>query len=1141
MKKTLFNDNWTYTEMPVGTPAETVPDPSARTPVELPHDMLIHDAENFYKSCVGVYTKEFTLEALPEGSLLLRFDGVYPECRVFLNGKEIRSHKYGYSAFYADMTAALSVGKNILHVWVNHLAPNSRWYSGAGIYRKVELCEVPPVHFEPDGIYLHVEQKGDTFWLTVRSEFTRAPRHKYVCTILDPNGNAVCSQARGADDEADGDQNFAFSRAETVLWDIDSPYLYTLIAELKNGDTVCDREEIRFGFRDIRFDPNEGFFLNGRHVKLNGVCLHHDLGALGAAFHTDALRRQLLLMKEMGVNAIRTSHNMPAEEMMTLADELGMLINSEAYDMWGRPKTEFDNARFFGETCEEDVESWVKRDRNHPSLIMWSIGNEIYDTHDGEYGREEMRRLIHAVRRHDPLKNAAVTFGSNYIPWENTQKCAEELDVVGGNYAEAIYSELHEKHPHWCIYGSETAARGQSRNIYHFPLAHTARTYADLQMSSLENSRSGAGDRTPQNSIVWDRDCPYSAGQFIWTGIDYLGEPTPYSTKNAYYGQCDTAGFRKDSYYLYQAAWTDKTVLRLFPYWDFNEGQLIDVCAYTNAPVTELFLNGKSLGKRTVDPRHGDSYRCDWQLPYEKGELRAVAYDAEGNPIAEDVRRSFGDSAKIEIQADRAELPADGESLLFAEISTVDENGEFVANARSRVTVTVSGAGRLVGLDNGDSTDYESFQGTTKKLFGGKLLAIIAAKTEAGEILLRVGSEGLPTAEARFPAVPAKVREGISCLAENSEKYNRVPESGIPIRKIALTCGGERILHKEKTTATITAEVFPKNADGEIRFSAVTDSGIVTNIAEVIPAPDGRSATVRALGDGAFRLRCTAANGKDCDEVISDLEFTVSGLGSAVLNPYDFVSATFYSRTNHGTLDEVLNGGVRCAENGETRICFDNVDFGRDFSEEITVPILRWFRDDAMPVEIWEKMPEEEGAALLWKGVYERPFVWQTYQPLVCPLNRRLTGITSVCIVCRCENVDVNVQGFSFRRLPRGYETLTGGQLERVYGDSFERVGTEIHGIGNNVTLDFGKLSFERGFTSVTLRGSTENETDSVHLILGGASGEKRMMMEFRKKDGVTEQTFSLSAEAGEYDTRLMFLPGCRFDFCSVRFSANEE
>ncbi len=1125
MKESLFNNGWLYCEQPAGTPAEAYRSCGGWQEIDIPHDMLIHDAHHFYKSCVGLYKKEFTLPVLPEGKLLLHFDGVYPECRVLLNDTEIRSHKYGYSAFYADMTPALKTGVNILCVWVNHLAPNSRWYSGAGIFRDVSLCALPPEHFLPEGIYIHTDAADDGFSVTVSAETAGAepetPTLRYTLTA--PGGETVLTRETT-------DPETRFFVEAPALWDLDSPQLYTLRAELFLRGELRDSTEERFGFRSFRFDPDQGFFLNGKHVKLNGVCLHHDLGSLGAAFYPDALRRQLVRMKEMGANAVRTSHNMPARQMMELADELGMLIDSEAFDMWGKPKTEFDNARFFHETCEEDVESWVRRDRNHPSLILWSIGNEIYDTHDGEYGREEMRRLIRAVKRRDPLKNAWITFGSNYIPWENTQKCAEELDAVGANYAEAIYGELHEKHPSWCLYGSETAARGQSRGIYHFPLSHTARTYEDMQMSSLENSRSGVGDRTPQDSILWDRDCPFSAGQFIWTGFDYLGEPTPYSTKNSYYGQCDTAGIRKDSYFLYQAAWTDKTVLHLMPYWDFNEGQMIDVCAYTNAPEAELFLNGRSLGRQA----RGERYWCKWRLPYEKGELRAFAYDSSGSVIAEDAQRSFGDGVTIKISAEQTEIPANGRSLIFAEISTEDENGVFVANARSRMRVEVSGAGRLVGLDNGDSTDYESFQGTSKKLFSGRLAAIIAAKQKPGEILLRVSSEGFPEATARFFAVPCKKAEGVSCLRENSEALNAPVESGIPIRKIALSCSGSQKLNEENPEAEIRAEVFPENASGEILFSAVTDSGIVTNLAEV--TADGHTAKVRALGDGEFRLRCAARNGKDCTDVISDLEFSVSGMGSAVLNPYSFVSATFYSRTNAGALDEVLNGGVRCVKNGETQICFDNVDFGRDFSEEITVPILRWFRDSEMPVEIWENMPGEAGARQLWSGVYQRPFIWQTYQPLVCRLSERLTGLKSICVVCRCGDDDVNVQGFSFRRLPRAYETLTGAETERVYGDSFRRDGAMICGIGNNVTLDFGRLCFSDGFSAVRICGRTENESDSVHLILGNEREEKRQMAQFVKREGLSEQIFPLSCEPGEYDVRLMFLPGCRFDFSSITF-----
>ncbi|MGN1416465.1 MAG: glycoside hydrolase family 2 TIM barrel-domain containing protein [Oscillospiraceae bacterium] len=1123
MQKILFNSGWYYSGLPVYSDYKTASD---LTPVDIPHDMLIHDSNNLYKDCTGVYKKEFILDSPKDKHILLCFDGVYPVCEVYLNDELIRSHTYGYSAFYADLSGKLIDGKNTLIVKVDHKAPNSRWYSGAGIFRDVTLFIADDDYIVPDGVYIHTDMRPDgAFEVTVSAEVCGSDDITVLHTITDMDGEYVAECEYPL---SEGTGKIIAERPR--LWDITSPYLYTMTTEIFRGDELLDFTEEKFGFRTIRFDKDKGFFLNGRHLKINGVCLHHDMGALGAAVNRDAIRRQLVLMKEMGTNAVRTSHNMPARQLMELADELGILINSEAYDMWGRPKTEFDNARFFDSTCEEDVSSWIRRDRNHPSVIMWSIGNEIYDTHDGEFGREEMRRLIKNVRLHDPLKNGYVTFGSNYIPWENTQKCAEELDCVGGNYAENIYGELHEKHPDWCIYGSETAARGQSRGIYHFPLEHTARTYEDLQLSCLENSRSGQGDRTPQWSIIKDRDCEFSAGQFIWTGIDYLGEPTPYSTKNAYYGQCDTAGFKKDSYYLYQAAWTNKTVLHLMPYWDYNDGQTVDVCAYTNAPETELFVNGVSQGRQSVDKLHGDRYWCTWKVPYEKGEIRAVAYDTAGNVIAEDIQRSFGDGKEIIINADRTEIPADGESLIYADISTVDENGVFVANARSRMTVTVSGAGRLIGLDSGDSTDYESYKGTSKKLFSGRLMAIIAAKQTPGDIVMKVTSEGFEDKNIIFKALPCEdIDQGISCISENSDKYNITDSVTIPVRKIELKSSSDGRLDKDNPTAEITAEIFPKNSDGTIKFKAVTDSGIISNIAKT--EQDGNKVKVTALGDGSFRLRCIAENGKPCTEVISDIEFTVTGMGSAVMDPYSFISASLYSRAD-AHLDEVLKGGVRCHK-GETVVCFDNVDFGRDRSDEITVPILRWFRDDEMPVEIYDGMAGEEGAELLWSGIYHENFVWQTYLPLKCRLNRPLTGIHSISVRTVTGDEEVNIQGIVCNRIEAAYEKLTVRDAVNLYGDSFEVRDDIIYGIGNNVTVDFGELSFTKGIHKITVCGRTRNPIDSVHIILtstGGERVEKRFMAEFKQTDDFSEQEFEISCESGEYDLRVMYLPGCNFD-----------
>ena len=534
------------------------------------------------------------------------------------------------------------------------------------------------------------------------------------------------------------------------------------------------------------FSPETGFSLNGRKLKLNGVCEHHDLGCLGAAYHSQAMRRKLEILKTMGVNAIRTAHNMPAQDLMELTDEMGILVVSESFDCWESPKNPYDYARFFPQWYQKDVESWVRRDRNHPSLIMWSIGNEIYDTHvSSQKGKEWMEKLMTEVYRHDPLKNAAVTLGSNYMPWENTQKCADVIKLIGYNYGENYYEEHHKKHPDWMIYGSETGSIVQSRGIYHFPYQQSVLADEDEQCSSLGNSTTSWGAKSTEACILAERDHPYSCGQFIWTGFDYIGEPTPYHTRNSYFGQIDTAGFPKDSYYIYQAAWTDykkNPMVHIFPYWDFNEGQFIDLRVCSNAPAVEVFFNGKSQGTFTIDHEHGSELTGHWQLPYKEGEIRAVACDENGKIVAEEVRYSFGEAKRILLKPQKHSLQANGEDLLFLEISMEDEQGHPVENANNRVLIRTEGAGALVGTDNGDSTDTEEYKASCRRLFSGKLLAVLKAGTEPGNLRITVSSPGLETVCLEIPVEPAKVREGISPIAylagERERKSSFAGDSG---------------------------------------------------------------------------------------------------------------------------------------------------------------------------------------------------------------------------------------------------------------------------------------------------------------------------------------------------------------------------
>src|SRR5690606_29368026 len=544
--------------------------------------------------------------------------------------------------------------------------------------------------------------------------------------------------------------------------------------------------------------------------------------------------------KEMGVNSIRTAHNMPAVELMELADEMGVLICSEAFDMWERPKTPYDYARFYPDWWQKDINSWVRRDRNHPSLIMWSIGNEIYDTHASERGQELTRELMELVEQLDYKRNAVVTIGSNFMPWENAQKCADIVKIAGYNYAEKYYDQHHAEHPDWIIYGSETASVVQSRGVYHFPFEAPILADDDEQCSALGNSTTSWGAKSAEACILAERDTPYSLGQFIWTGFDYIGEPTPYHTKNSYFGQIDTATFPKDSYYVYQSCWTDyktKPMIHIFPYWDFNVGQIIDVRVASNAPKIELQLNGKTIG--TFEPEHksGTQLVGWWKVPYEPGELKAIAYDEEGKVIATHVRRSFGDAKKIRLQADKEQMLADGRDLIFLEISMEDEQGNPVENANNRVRVEVTGAGRLLGLDNGDSTDYDQYKGLSRRLFSGKLMAIIGATLEPGDIEVKVTSKGMEPAVIKFESLQAapEAVAGVTARMANTDMPIVMGSADeIPVRKIEIISESGQKLDPTKREIIVRAKLHPADASyQDVEWSVVNDAGIESNIAKV--------------------------------------------------------------------------------------------------------------------------------------------------------------------------------------------------------------------------------------------------------------------------------------------------------------------
>ncbi len=1117
--KRLFNDGWSFKKTEVDCEYEAAMQNDGWSRVEIPHDWLIYNVKDLYETSAGWYKKTFAVNS-SRNAVIIRFDGVYMDTVVYVNGKPAGEWKYGYSSFEFDVTSLLRRGENEIVVKVSHRAPNSRWYSGAGIYRNVYIIEHEGAYIKSDGVYFSAKSIDDENW-EVKLNAGTVGGERVVFALKDDNG--VFAEFEGKV----GEEVIGTVKSPR-LWDIDAPEFYTLETTLYDGGAAVDVQSCKVGFRTIEFKPDSGFWLNRRNIKLHGVCLHHDLGALGAAVNKTAIRRQLTLMKEMGANAVRTSHNMPAPELMEVCDELGILVDSEAFDMWELKKTDFDYARFFDEWYKMDVASWIRRDRNHPSVIMWSIGNEIYDTHATERGLEVTRLLRDEVRKHDFNHNAFTTIGSNYVEWEGAQKCADELEVSGYNYGERLYDDHHKKHPDWCIYGSETASRVQSRGVYHFPKSAAYITHDDLQCSMLENCRAGLTEPTLQTSIIADRDTPFCAGQFIWTGADYIGEPSPYSTKNAYYGQIDTAGFIKDCYYAYQAAWTDKTVLRLMPYWDFNDGQLIDVMVYTDQPYAELFFNGTSLGRKST----GNGYSADWQLPYQKGELKAVAYDKDGNITAEDSARSFGEPAKLELLPDKQSLKTDGDDLIYLDISAFDADNVFAANARNRVNIEVTGAGRLIGLDSGDSTDYDEYKGTSKKLFGGKLCAIIAGKNYGGDINVRVTSKGLPDTRITLEAIQTEYPDGRSdFFAENTT--SAVTEE-IPVRKIEIKADRQHF-DENHTECTVTAKILPENAEYDIEWAAVTETGVITNIASV--TGDNSGAAIKVRGDGKFRLRCFSCNGKPAPEVLSELEMDVSGLGSAVIDPYkELVKGSLYNISAQ-KLNEVSEGGVRVESGGKNIVGFKNVDFGRAGSDSFTVNIINWHNNDEVEFSLWSGFPHSEGSECLGKYSYRADFVWQTYIPNTFKLDKMLKGMRELCFEFEEKGKRIYFGGFKFDGGDEAYGEISARDCSQIHGDSFEITDTGVERIGNNVFMDFDGFDFYDGVKSVTIKGRTRNVKDSVHMRIVGEDTGTREILEFTRSDDYIEKTFDIADYRGKANVKFEFLPGCDFDFVSFKFN----
>lgn len=1126
----LFNDGWQFCLCDIGTELSALPGRHWYD-VELPHDWLINDASKLYETGEGWYRRSLPCSAEQlSGRVLLNFDGVYMNSTLFVNGKEAGSWTYGYSAFEHDITDFLHEGENELLLRVSHQSPNTRWYSGAGIFRDVMLKLRPAAYIGTNGVYIHSAPQPEGGWTTeVETDVVgEASDIRMLLEVFDPAGASMGGYGLEAHFDG-GHEKFtaSFNSTDPELWSVDDPMLYTLKISLYSGSELLDCVNETFGYRTAEFDPDRGFLLNGEPVKLHGVCMHHDLGALGSALNEAALARQLRIMKEMGVNAIRTSHNMPARQLVQLCDEMGLLVDSEAFDMWEKPKTEFDNHRFFTEHAERDVRSWIERDRNHPCIIMWSIGNEINDTID-PHGLDITKRLYEYVLKYDPKGNAAPTIGSNYMGNENAQKCSDVVKLAGYNYSEYLYDEHHAKYPDWVIYGSETASAVRSRGIYRFPAELPLLTGEDCQCSSLDNSVVGWGS-SAMKSWRLDRDCPFCCGQFIWTGFDYIGEPTPYNTKNSYFGIVDTAGFPKDIYYFYQSVWISpeqKKVLHIVPsYWDFIPGQEIDVLIYSNARDVELFLNGKSIGSHVMELETSQDMRAHFKVPFEPGVLRVVGHFADGSECSE-VLHTPSDPAAVVLTSDKETLLADGRDIAFVEISTVDVNGIPVGNARNRIRVEVSGAGRLVGLDNGDSTDYDSYKGDNRRLFSGKLLAMIESTLEPGEITVRAYSEGLENAELRLVSENCGEVSGVSVVTENKfPAVCRAYTGEVPAR-LLLPEVDVNSFDPERRSAEIRAKLLPENCTyDDISWSVVRRNGVESNLAQV--EGSGRSAVVTAKGDGEFFVRAMVHNGAEHPQVIADIPFTAEGLGAAVRDAYSFISASTLDSSNVPT--NIIEDGALSNFDGRTVMTYSDIDFGKTGSQIISLSVGTCFD---MPVEVWEGTPDD--GKLICRVDFGNNGHWCGFAGQNFALAERLTGVRTISVV-----IDSRVifGGFSFVPIERAYDTNWVGEADSVYGDDYRIDGRRVADIGNNVIINYEGLDFgEGGSEALIISGETGNPMNQIQLRYTPAGGaQKTVLLEFQQ-DGGREQRFDIPKLSGLNDVSFVFMPGSRFDFDWFRF-----
>ena len=721
---------------------------------------------------VGWYRLEFDATEFAAGkTATLVFDGAMSHARVWLNGQEVGYWPYGYNSFYLDVTPYLKAEGNTLAVRLENEVEASRWYPGAGLYRNVHLIVNEDAHVPVWGTQLTTPEVNKEYARVHLVTGLTMPAgksitdYRIVTELKDAAGNVVAT-AEKQGSRYDGGKAFEqdFVIDKPSLWSPDSPTLYAAVSKIYEGNTLKDEYTTPFGVRSIEIIPGEGFFLNGEHTYFRGVCNHHDLGPLGGIANDAGIRRQIRILKDMGCNAIRTSHNMPAPELIRACDEMGMMVMAETFDEWKTPKMDNGYHKFFDEWAEKDLVNLLHQFRNNPSVVMWCIGNEVPD--QGNYNGAKISRFLQDIcHREDPTR--LVTQGMDNPDAVVNNNMAATMDVAGFNYRPHKYQENYNKLPQEIILGSETASTVSSRGVYKFPVVRKAmQKYPDHQASSYDVEHCGWSN-LPEDDFIQHDDLPYCIGEFVWTGFDYLGEPTPYysdwPSHSSLFGILDLAGLPKDRYYLYRSHWNKEAeTLHVLPHWNWEgrEGEVTPIFVYTNYPTAEVFINGKSQGKRTKDTSikvyntedtvgstrflRQQRYRLMWMdTKYEPGTVKVVAYDENGKAVAETEMHTAGKPHHIELVADRSQIKADGKDLSFITVKVVDKDGNLCPLADNEIKFKVKGKGFYRAGANGDPTSLESFQAPHMHVFNGMMTAIVSSTEEPGKITLEATGKGL--------------------------------------------------------------------------------------------------------------------------------------------------------------------------------------------------------------------------------------------------------------------------------------------------------------------------------------------------------------------------------------------------------------